>query len=184
MSLKNSERGYGLMSRANHWLTAVVFIALTILGMVLEQMGGERGDSFFQLMGLHKGLAIVLMGLVLLRLVWLFVDRARVTQEPVAQWQSLLARVVRLVLWVGLIAMPLSGWLMSNSAGHPVGFFGLFELPAITPESEPVHELAEVVHGLLPKLLIVAMLLHLVGALKHHWVDRDGTLSRMIKGTA
>ena len=181
MSLKNSEQGYGLVGRVNHWATALVFIASIALGMVLEGM--ERGDTFFQLMGLHKGLAIVLMGLVLWRLIWLFVDRARVAQEPVAQWQSSLARAVRWLLWVGMIAMPISGWLMSNSAGHPVGFFGLFELPVITPESESIHELVETVHAVLPKLLIAAMVLHLAGALKHHWVDRDGTLSRMIKGT-
>ena len=182
MSLKNSEQGYGLVGRVNHWATASVFIVSIVLGMVLEDM--ERGDTFFQLMGLHKGLAILLMGLVLFRLVWLSVDHTRVMPEPGAQWQLLLAKGVRWLLWLGMIGMPISGWLMSNSAGHSVGFFGLFDLPVITPESEAVNEIAGTLHAILPKLLIAATLLHLAGALKHHLLDRDGTLLRMTKGAA
>lgn len=177
----NTLRGYGLVSRVNHWLTALVFIALIPLGMVLEDMQGDRSQLFFQLMTLHKGLAVLLIGLVAMRLLWLFADRTRVPPEPVAQWQHWMSKSVRAMLWVGLVGMPLSGWLMSNSAGFPVGFFGLFDLPRLVSADETLHALAESVHGLLPKLLIFALLLHTAGALKHHFIDRDRTLIRMTR---
>ena len=65
------------------------------------------------------------------------------------------------------IASPLSGWVMASSGEHPVAFFGLFELPAIVSESEMLHELAEQTHKMLTPMLMGALVLHLVGALKH-----------------
>lgn len=182
MSLKNTPDGYGWVSRVNHWLSALVFIVLIPMGMVMEEMDDERGGAFFQLLEWHKGLAVLLMGLVLLRLLWMALDRTAVRKEPVDAWQSTLTNVVRLVLWAGLIGMPLSGWIMSNSAGYPVGFFGLFDLPFIVPESEFLHEAAESAHEALPGLLILAIVLHVAGALKHHFVDNDRVLTRMSRG--
>lgn len=182
MSLMNSDDAYGLVSRANHWLTALVFIPLIPMGIILEEMEDERGDIFFQLMVTHESLGVLMIGLLVMRLFWLLVDRGPASEGADPAWQAGLARLVRVVLWVGMVAMPVSGWIMSNSAGYAVSFFDLFELPAIVPESGLVHELAEEIHEALPGLLILALLLHVAGALKHHYLNGDRTLRRMTRG--
>lgn len=177
MTLKNSDDYYGLVSRANHWLSATLFIGLIALGMVMHEL--DKGTLKQQLYALHKSMGIALFGLVLLRLIWLKVSPS---PQPIStnSTQIMLRRAVKWILYFAMLALPISGWIMSNSAGYEVAFFEVFVLPNIVPENALLHETFKTLHGSLGTLIIAVIALHIAAALKHHFIDKDATLMRMI----
>lgn len=181
MTAMNTGSAYGSVSRLNHWITAALFIGLIALGLYMVDL--PRGPEKGELIQIHKGLAIVLMALVSFRIAWRFISPGPELVRTGTSLEQKLAVTVHAFLFLGLVAMPLSGWIMSNAGGHPAGFFGLFNLPTLVDRSEVVHEIAETVHGLLGKAMIVVIALHFLGALKHHFAYRDHTLRRMFVGT-
>lgn len=180
MSAMNTESAYGSISRLNHWITAALFIGLIALGLYME--GLPKGPAKGELIQIHKGLAIALMALVVFRFAWRFVSPGPAMVHTGKPLEQKLAVAVHALLFLGLVAMPLSGWIMSNAGGHPAGFFGLFNLPTLVDKSETIREISAAIHGLLGKAMIAVIALHLAGALKHHFVYRDDTLRRMTVG--
>ncbi len=175
--LFNTEQNYGLISRANHWISAFVFIALIALGIYMHEL--EDSPEKFEFYALHKSLGIGLLMLMILRLVWLKVN-PNPEQLSKNKFEHILGHAVKGILYLAMIVLPISGWIMSNSAGHDVSFFGLFTLPNFVGESETLHEIAEAIHGTAGPLMIIVILLHVAGALKHHLVYKDATLLRML----
>ena len=177
MSLKNSEHNFGMVSRANHWISAIIFISL--IGVGIFMTGLEDGDQKNAMYALHKSMGVAIFGLMLLRLLWLKIS-PNPEQISASKFEHILGHAVKGILYLAMLGMPLSGWIMSNSGGHEVAFFEFFVLPAIVGESEMIHEIAEVLHGSFGLLLIAVVLLHVAGALKHHFVLKDATLLRML----
>ena len=177
MSLKNSELNYGVVSRANHWLSALLFIGLIAVGLFMSEM--DKGDQRNVVYALHKSMGVALFGLMLLRLIWLKIS-PNPEQLSASKFEHILGHAVKGILYLAMLGMPISGWIMSNSGGHEVAFFDLFTLPTLISENEAVHEIFEEVHENFGKLLIVVVLLHIAGALKHHIVYKDSTLLRML----
>lgn len=169
---------YDFLSRLNHWVLAVLMIAMLGFGIYLEQAvppGPERGA----LMGLHKSFGLLVLLLGSLRVVWRLRQGFPADAGQMPAWQSWMAKAVHWILMAGIIIMPVSGLVGSFFGGRATGFFGLFTLPA-GPKVEWLSSLAHVAHGLGGMVLIVAVLLHVVGALKHHFVDKDITMLRMV----
>lgn len=177
MSLKNSELNYGIVSRANHWLSAFIFIGLLTIGLYMT--GLEKGDDRQALYALHKSMGIALFGLMLLRLVWLKLS-PNPEQLSKNKFEHILGHAVKGILYLAMLGMPISGWIMSNSGGHEVAFFNMFVLPTLMGEHEMTHEISEVIHSTFGFVLIGIVLLHIAGALKHHFVYKDVTLLRMV----
>ncbi|WP_321324427.1 cytochrome b [Thiomicrorhabdus sp.] len=175
--LKNSEQNYGLVTRANHWLSAFLFIGLIALGLYMSDL--EKSPEKFELYDLHKSLGIGLFMLMMLRLIWLKVS-ANPPQLSKNKFEHILGHAVKGILYLAMILMPISGWVMSNSGGHEVAFFNLFTLPNIVAENHDLHEFAEEFHEITGKVMIAVILLHIAGALKHHLVYKDATLLRML----
>jgi len=175
--LKNTENSYGLISRANHWLSAILFIGLIALGLYMSDL--EKSPAKFELYDLHKSLGIIVFTLIILRLIWLKIS-PNPEQLSKNKFEHILGHAVKGILYLALIMMPLSGWIMSNSGGHDVAFFNLFTLPNFVGENDTIHEISETFHGLAGKIMIAVILLHFAGALKHHFVYKDSTLLRML----
>ncbi len=139
----------------------------------------EKGDDRQVLYALHKSMGIALFGLMILRLVWL-----KISPNPVQlsknKFEHILDHAVKGVLYLAMLGMPISGWIMSNSGGHEVAFFNIFVLPNIMGEHETTHEISEFIHSTFGFVLIGIVLLHIAGALKHHLVYKDVTLLRMV----
>ena len=175
--LFNTASSYGLISRANHWISAFVFIGLIALGIYMHEL--EDSPEKFQLYDLHKSLGVGLFLLMILRLMWLKVN-PNPAQLSKNKFENVLGHAVKGILYLAMIMLPISGWLMSNSAGYDVSFFSLFTLPNLVGENETIHEIAEAIHGTMGPLMIIVILLHVAGALKHHFVYKDETLLRML----
>lgn len=165
------------VTKAFHWSMALVILFMLPLGfwMVSLPFSEFKLDLYFW----HKSFGLLILFLVGFRMIWRAVKSAPPEQETHAVWERFLSKTVRIVFYVSMIGMPLSGWVMSSAGDYPNNFFGLFDMPAITGKNERVYELSKEVHEIFAFTLIVAIGLHIVGGLKHHLIDRDPTLRRM-----
>jgi cytochrome b561 len=174
--LKNNESRFGLIAIILHWVMALIMIGMLTVGLYMA--GLPNSDQKFKLFGLHKSFGIVVLSLAALRLFWRLINITPTLSSP--WWERLAAHAMHLALYGFMFAMPLSGWLMSSSGGYPVSFFGLFELPQIIAANEEWNKFFQEAHEYLGYALIAAIVLHTAAALKHHFIDKDNILRRMI----
>lgn len=181
--LENSERRYGAVAMALHWLMALLLSALVALGLYMTRLPDAGFDT--RKIGLilyHKQLGIVALALFALRLLWRVGNALPQLVEALPDWQKVMARFVHLCFYALMLALPLTGWLMSSATGIPVSVLGLFTLPDLVPYDERLfHTLVEV-HRYLGYALILCMTAHIGAALRHHFLLRDNTLRKMLPG--
>ncbi len=168
---------FGSVSIFNHWVIAIAVIVMLAIGLLMDEF--PKGEERTFVVNLHKsiGIFVLLFGAwrVLWRLLWRFPDE--VVAMPA--WQKKAASLVHWALLAAILIMPLSGYIGSSTGGHPVSFFGLFSLPALG-EAKWLSGIAWGVHEIVAYILIALIAAHVLAALKHHLIDRDGTLRRML----
>lgn len=175
---------------ALHWLVAIVMIIMLISGIIIEDFlpkklpDGSRNATRGLLMMLHKSTGVILLGFAVWRVVWRFMNGWPTPSSAYKFYEKVIAKVIHWMLLIGTLLMPISGIAMNQSHGRAVKVFDLFQLPTIFPESEAINMAAHNAHGLGSKLIIAAIILHIIGALKHHFVDKDTTLKRMVGTTS
>lgn len=169
---------YSTVSLVLHWLIAALVV--TQIGLIAAHEATE-GPISREFVNLHKSVGLSILVLTLARLGWRIANPAIPLPLEMPRWQKLLARTNHVLFYVLLLAMPLVGWAASSAAGRDIVWFGLFEWPLlpIGGGRETARDLMDV-HEAAAKLLIFLVVLHIVGALKHQFLDRDNVLHRMI----
>ena len=177
MSLTNTAGRYGLVPQLLHW----VVVVLVPLQYVLAEIADELPDGIEKLamFARHKSVGITILLIALVRVAWRFLDRPP-TPPPMPAWQRITAAVTHWGLYALLLAMPLTGWMMSSAANYPVSWFGWVQLPDLVAPSESFEHLMHETHEALFNGLLFLVVLHVLGALKHQFVDRDGLIARML----
>ncbi|UYK99055.1 cytochrome b [Pantoea stewartii] len=179
MSLTNSSTRYGLLTIFLHWSMAVVIYAMFALG--LWMVGLSYYDSWYHnAPDIHKSIGVLLMLALVIRLVWRVLSPL---PEPLRSYSPAVrfaAVFVHWLLYSLLIALLLSGYLISTADGKPVSVFGWFSLPALFSGAGEQADLAGNIHLWLAWSIVVLSVLHGLAALKHHFIDRDITLKRML----
>lgn len=169
---------YSTVSLTLHWLTAVLILAQVLLITAHEATDGPLSREFVQI---HKSVGLTILVLTLLRIGWRVANPALPLPDSMARWQKLVARATHVLFYVFLIAMPLVGWAASSAGGREIQWFGLFEWPLLPiGGGRPVASQLMDLHELAAKGLYVLIALHVIGALKHQFIDRDNVLHRMI----
>ena len=169
---------YSQISLILHWLIAVLVIGQIVLIMAHDATEGELSRSFVLL---HKSVGLSILVLTLVRLGWRIANPAIPLPADTPAWQRIVARGTHVLFYVVLIGMPLGGWAASSAAGRPIEWFGLFNWPLLPiPGGREVAKQFMTAHELGAKLLYVLLALHILGALKHHFIDRDNVLHRML----
>jgi cytochrome b561 len=182
--LQNSERRYGAVAMALHWLMALLLSALVVLGLYMSRLPDVGFDTRkIRLILYHKQLGIVALTLVALRLLWRLGNVLPRLAETLPDWQKVVARFVHLCFYALMLALPLTGWLMSSATGIPVSALGLFTLPDLVPYDDRLFHALVGVHRYLGYALIACMAAHIGAALRHHFLLRDCTLKKMLPGT-
>jgi len=166
-----------------HWLVAIMMIGLLAVGIYMEE------QEVYALYPWHKSLGVLILLLVLPRIVWRIMNGWPKSHEEHSSIETFLAKLVHWLLILGTLLMPISGMMMSGFGGHGIFVFGI-ELFAINPDPANPKEVIAVngtlasfgheVHGVGSNVLIVAIVLHVIGAIKHHLIDKDNTLNRML----
>ena len=169
---------YSTVSLILHWLIAALVVTQIGLIWAHEATDGPISREF---VNLHKSVGLSILVLTLARLGWRIANPAIPLPLEMPRWQKLLARTNHVLFYVLLLAMPLVGWAASSAAGRDIVWFGLFNWPLlpIGGGREMAGNLMDV-HETAAKLLIFLVVLHVIGALKHQFVDRDNVLHRMI----
>jgi cytochrome b561 len=179
MQLRNSSSRYGLVSMLLHWLVAAVVFGLFALG--LWMVGLDYYDAWRKSgPDLHKSIGITLFAIMLIRLVWRLLSPPPAPLASYGKWTRLGAHFGHLFLYVGLFAVMFAGYLISTADGVGIPVFGLFEVPALISGLPDQADNAGLVHLYLAWVLVVFAGLHGLAALKHHFIDRDVTLKRML----
>lgn len=186
MTLMNTPRRYGAVARAFHWVVALLI--LTAIGLGLVANGIELSDAAAAarkatLFSWHKTLGITAFLLAVLRILWALTQARPVPLHPARRLETLAAEGVHWMLYVSMVAVPLTGWVhhAAQDGFAPILWpFGQ-GLPFV-PKSETVSEIATTLHWLFSKLLIASVILHVAGAVKHAVIDRDGVMGRMTRG--
>lgn len=162
-----------------HWLMAALMIGLFGLGLVLEEF--PKGDLRTQMFGLHKAFGTLALVLVVARLTWRLTHPAPTLPATMPRLETNLARLGHVALYALMIALPLSGIVMSQAGGREVSMFGLV-VPTLVQPNHDLKEACEEVHEILAWTLAMVVGGHLLAALRHHFMLKDDVLARMLPG--
>jgi cytochrome b561 len=172
---------YTAISIALHWLLGLAIVGSFVVGAYMSDL--PVSPTRLKLYNWHKWAGICILALSALRLLWRLTHRPP-PDVPMPSWQQRAAHFTHIALYVLFFAVPLAGWAYSSAAGFPVVVFGVLPLPDFVSPDKPLAELLKEVHGALAFTMAALVLAHVGAALKHHFIDRDGLLSRMTFGKA
>lgn len=175
-------KNYGWPSIALHWLVAIGYLGLFALGAYMVTLG-YYDALYVTLPYWHKGLGVLLMAVVLVRICWRVFN---VRPQPVAghkDYERLAARAAHWSLNLGCVVVLLSGYFISTAAGEGIDVFSWFTLPASPMNIANQEDIAGEIHMYVAYLVLAIAAAHAMAALKHHFFDRDQTLRRMIHPT-
>jgi cytochrome b561 len=176
MSTQDSLNSYGSVSRFNHWLGAAFVIALLGIGLYFD--GLPRGEARKFWRALHIVVGVVASLFLLFRVYW----RARSASPPALPQKpalQLFSRVVHLALLVGIAVLALTGPLSIWSTGRAIPLFDLAGIPSPFPAFRFLHKPLEQIHAFAADAMLYLIGLHLLGVIKHQFIDRDSILKRM-----
>lgn len=177
----NTARGYGWLSIGLHWIAAIAVVAMLIIGYAAD-FAGDAGDRETRgaLMFWHVSLGVT-FGLVLLARVISSYTQPRPAAPEQAPLLKFIAVATHQLLLLAILIQIISGPLAVWSGGRGITVWGLFSIPSPFAErNEGVHEFAELMHAIGRWMLLVLISLHVLGALKHLFIDRDGVFRRML----
>lgn len=176
MLLKNTNNRFGVIAILLHWVMALLLIGLLILGlyMVTVPISLEK----LKLYGWHKEYGLLALMLVIIRLSWRLANIMPTLALP--WWEKIAARTVHWAFYGFMFALPITGWLITSAAGLPASFFGLFVLPNLMSPDAHWMKIFQATHEWLGYGLLVTFVLHTSAALKHHFINKDNILRRML----
>ena len=179
MQLRNSSTRYGLVAIVLHWGMALVILGMFALGLWmvgLDYYSPWRKSA----PDLHKSIGLVLLAVLVLRVLWRLISPPPPSLPDHGPLTRLAAKSGHLALYLGLFAVMLAGYLISTADGVGIPVFGLFDVPALVSNLPGQADTAGTVHLYLAWGVVLFAGLHALAALKHHFIDRDATLNRML----
>ncbi|MFQ3196535.1 MAG: cytochrome b561 [Paraglaciecola sp.] len=176
--IKNSQAGYGWLAITIHWISALVVIAMFAAGWWMVEL--DYYSTWYKTAPLyHKSTGILLCILTLARLAWRF---SQISPRKLGRnWEKKAAKATHIALYLIIFSLFCSGYLISTADDRGIDVFNWFTLPSLGKLFEHQEDLAGILHEWLAYSLIGLAILHALAALKHHFFDKDQTLSRMLR---
>lgn len=162
-----------------HWLIAILIIAAFFLGLTMVDIKGITPTKL-KYYSWHKWMGVTVLLLAVLRALWRINHRPPAHPPGMAPWQVKAADAVHYLLYFFIFAVPVSGYLYTTAAGVPVVYLGLWQIPALFEGTPELKALFKPVHYWLTMAMAAFVVAHVGAALKHHFIDRDGVLKRML----
>jgi cytochrome b561 len=178
MRLRNSATRWGAVAQLLHWTVVVLIMAQFVLGYRAANL--PLGLQQLVLLARHKSFGMTILLLAVLRIVWRALSRRPALPAGTKRWEAVATHASHSLLYLLLLAIPLSGWMMSSARSFPVGWFGMFYFPDLVAPGETMFELMQRTHRALTVALLVVTVLHALVALKHHFVARDTVMRGML----
>lgn len=191
MAARNSLVRYGSVAMTFHWVIAVAILFNIWFGHYVHDMADDDPDHF-ALVQIHKSIGLTILTLAFLRLIWRLFDPPPPLPATMPKWEVWASKLSHYLLYGLIFAIPLAGWALVSSSplGLPTMWFGLFQWPHIPWLAElPRADKAALrpqlfeAHSILATVLLYVFAVHVLAALKHHFIDKDSVLKRMLPGT-
>jgi cytochrome b561 len=168
---------YSGVAIALHWLVALLIFGAFALGLYMVDL--KLSPTKLKLYSWHKWLGVTIWLLIVVRMGWRLLRRPP-PAPPMPAWQRQAAALTHMLLYVLVLVIPITGWLFSSASGFPVVYFGVLQLPDLVGKDKGLADLFQSVHAALNYVLMAIVTVHILAALKHHLVDRDTVLHRML----
>lgn len=178
MQLRNTNSAWGAVSQTLHWLIVALIVLQYLLAETAE--GLPLGMAKLATLARHKSVGMTILGLAVLRLLWRLGNRTPAPPQAMRPWERLLARASHAGLYLCIFALPLTGWLMSSAKNYPVSWFGWFQFPDLVAPDPGLFDTMRATHGIIFNCLSGLAILHVLAAAKHHVLNRDDVLTRML----
>lgn len=174
----SNDTRYTSLAITLHWLTAALIFCAFPLGVYMSDL--HLSPLKLQLFSYHKWLGVTVFLLLLIRLIWRAKNTPPSMSSSIAVWQQRAAHGLHHLLYGLMFAIPVSGWLMSSAKGVPTVYLGLIQIPDLLSKDKALAHTLENLHATLNYLMLALLILHIAAALKHHFIERDNTLARML----
>ena len=169
---------YGGVAIGLHWLVALAIVSSFSVGLYMADL--PLSPMKLKLYSWHKWAGVTIFLFVLVRLGWRLLHRPPELPAAMPAWQRRVAEATHVLLYLLMIVVPITGWLMSSAKGFQTVYFGVLPLPDLLVKDADLGDLLQQVHKLLNFSMAALVVAHLGAALKHHFIDRDDVLARML----
>lgn len=176
--LKNTTAAYGLVSIILHWLVAVAVFGLFAVGFWMVDLS-YYSQWYHTAPYWHKSVGILLAIVMVLRLMWRLISPPPKPLATIKRWEQSSSVVVHFAMYLLILLLVLSGYLISAEDGRPIPVFNWFSVPSVGEMFSDQADIAGILHEYLAYSVMALALLHALAALKHHFIDKDHTLKRM-----
>ena len=177
--LKDTTAQYGWVTIVIHWLMAAVILGLFTLGWYMVDL--TYYDSLYRTLPfIHKSVGILLAGIFLFRFVWKIINPSTKPVPGTSPLEQLAAKLVHWLFYLLITLTVVSGYLISTADNSSISVFDIFRVPATITGIPEQEDNAGLVHEILAYILMAMVVLHAAAALKHHFINRDQTLRRML----
>ncbi|MBE0493481.1 MAG: cytochrome b [Thiomicrospira sp.] len=177
--LTNQANQYGVVQIALHWLIALTIFGLFGLGLWMVELT-YYSSWYLTAPDIHRSIGVIVVSLMILRLLWRLANPKVVPLATHKTWERKLAHVTHALMYVLILLLGISGYMITTAKGQALQVFDWFSIPAISFGIEYQEDIAGDLHEIFAWSLIGLAVLHIAGALKHHFVVRDNTLKRML----
>lgn len=171
---------YSAPAKWFHWLVALAVLAAVALGIAMNNIADR--ETAGALYDLHRSTGTLILALAALRLIWRLFHPPPPPLPGLPAWQARAATLMHRLLYVLLFALPLLGWAGTSAYGAEIVVYGLFVLPPLLAENEPLSKLLLGTHEVVAFGLVALLIGHAGAALHHHFIRHDDTLRRMWPG--
>ncbi len=172
----NNAWHYGITTKFFHWVIALLLIGMISLGWYMVSIENQPNSGWY--FDLHKSFGLIVATLILLRVLWWLTQKAAPFPRSFPAWQYKIARIIHWLLYICIIVMPVTGFLGASFSKYGVAFFGL-QLPTWVNQNHALSEQFFKVHGVVAWILVTLISLHVLAALKHLIINKDGVFQRM-----
>jgi cytochrome b561 len=181
MPIRNTTARWGYLAQLFHWTIVALILVQLVLAIQYNLL--PLGMAKIGVIARHKSVGITIFLLAVLRLAWRLMNPVPPLPDTLKPYERVLAHITHFALYAIILVMPVTGWIMSSARNFPVSWFGLVQLPDLVGQNKALYQAMLETHDILAGTLIAVAVLHVLAALKHHFILKDDTLRRMLPFT-
>ena len=178
MLIRNTNLEYGIVSQCLHWITVILVFIQIVLGHIGADL--PLGMQRLIILSRHKSVGMTIFMLVILRIIWRLINKVPELPPNMTRLNRSIALITHWSFYILLVCMPIAGWISSSASNLSVSWFGLFTWPDLVEPDKHLADIAKTTHIFLSWVLVSLITLHILAALKHHFIDKDNILLRML----
>jgi cytochrome b561 len=176
--LSTAAERYSAPAIALHWLVAALIIANLALGLYTVDL--PLSPQKLRFFSFHKWIGVTVFMLAAARLLWRLAHPAPALPAAMPAWERRAAQATHVLLYVLFFAAPLTGWLFSSASGFQTVYLGIVPIPDLLAKDKALADALKLAHKSINYTMAAIILLHAAAALKHHFIDKDDVLRRML----